>query len=158
MSTHGMEKVKITLKGKGLLYEKDVEQELAAQIMTMCLSASSVPIQKAAIFVTPLSTKESPAEYFNRYAPRSNPDKILTLACYVKEARGVESFQIGTIRTLFKEARVALPSNITRDFQTLIGAGRITRDHEKKEMYYVTGTGLKALQEGFPEAKRKKND
>ena len=86
----------------------------------------------------------------NQYGPKRNPDKILTLAVYLEKHYGRSKFNPGEIKRLFRDAGEVLPSNFTRDFKWVISSGWISRDTYEKNAYYVTTTGRKVLEQGFP--------
>lgn len=155
-------KIKITIKGAGLSYEKEIDENTAGQVMALCLSSQDgspdsgthglgLPIRRSG------SQKESAAEYLNRHAPRRNPDKILTLAGFLKESHNKDSFQQGEIKSLFRDAGELLPANLTRDFKWVVSSGWIAPDPVKKGSFYITNTGMKVLQGGFPDELVKKS-
>jgi hypothetical protein len=155
-------KIKITIKGAGLSYEKVIDESTAGQVMALCLSsgdeehvgaktAQPASIRRAG------SQRESAAEYLNRHAPKRNPDKILTLAGFLKEFHNKDSFQQGEIKSLFRDAGELIPANLTRDFKWAVSSGWIAPDPAKKGSFYITNTGMKVLQGGFPEDMVKKS-
>jgi hypothetical protein len=150
-------KIKITLKGAGLSYEREVDEATAGQIMALCLSSQEIALPSKSTPSSLLDTKragsrgESAAEYLNRHAPKRNPDKILALAGFLKEAHRKESFQQGEIKSLFRDAGELIPANLNRDFKWVVSNGWIAPDPGKKGNFYITNTGMKVLQGGFPE-------
>jgi hypothetical protein len=155
-------KIQITIKGAGLSYTKEISENVAAQIMALCLAPfESLP--DAGKTAAPPSVRhsggqrESAAEYMTRHAPKRKPDKILTLACFLKDAHNKDSFQAAEIKPLFRDAGELMPANFTRDFNWAVSSGWIAPDHVKKGSYFVTNTGLKVLQGGFPDELVKKS-
>lgn len=155
-------KIKITIKGAGLSYEKEIGEDVAGQIMALCLSfqegdldsgkaGSGLQVRRSG------PQRESAAEYLNRHAPKRNPDKILTLAGFLKESHNKDSFQQGEIKSLFRDAGELMPANLTRDFKWVVSSGWIAPDPTKKGSFYITNTGLKVLQGGFPDDLVKKS-
>lgn len=155
-------KIKITIKGAGLSYEREIDESTAGQVMALCLSSQEsgsdsgkvgleLPVRRLG------SQRESAAEYLNRHAPRRNPDKILTLAGFLKESHNKDSFQQGEIKSLFRDAGELIPANLTRDFKWVVSSGWIAPDPAKKGSFYITNTGLKVLQGGFPDDLVKKS-
>jgi len=155
-------KIKITIKGAGLSYEKEIDENTAGQVMALCLSSQDsgsdsgkiglgLPIRRSG------SQRESAAEYLNRHAPKRNPDKILTLAGFLKESHDKDSFQQGEIKSLFRDAGELMPANFTRDFKWVVSSGWIAPDPSKKGSFYITNTGMKVLQGGFPDDLVKKS-
>ncbi len=157
-------KIKITIKGSGLSYEKEIDENTAGQIMALCLSPQEVVgasgnIRSALPMRHSGSQKESAAEYLTRHAPKRMPDKILTLAGFLKESHNKDLFQPAEIKPLFRDAGELMPANFTRDFNWAVASGWIAADPVKKDSYYVTNTGLKVLRGDFPDdlVKKSKN-
>lgn len=158
-------KVKITLKGAGLSYETEISAFIAGQVMAICFSSEEVSKggDIKAMSTVPSShqtltgIRESVAEYLNRYAPKRNPDKILTFASFLKEIHKKDSFQKGEIKGLFRDAGEITPANLTRDFKWTISSGWIAPDPTKKESFYVTNTGFEVLKSGFSDDVVKKS-
>lgn len=155
-------KIKISIKGAGLSYEKEIDEITAGQVMALCLSSQDgssdsgnarlgLPVHHSG------SQRESAAEYLNRHAPKRNPDKILALAGFLKESHNKDSFQQGEIKSLFRDAGELLPANLTRDFKWVVSSGWIAPDSTKKSSFYITNTGMKVLQGGFPDDLVKKS-
>lgn len=150
-------KVRITVEGAGLSYKGTVSENVAGQIISWCLANTEEgeTVAQNLEALSPGSSRqysvpESASEYFNRHAPKRNPDKILTLACFLKEVRKQESFNAKEIRNLFREVGEMLPANFKRDFAWASRRnGWITKEPNSKDSYYVTNTGLRALQAGF---------
>jgi hypothetical protein len=147
-------KITISLKGFGLSYVSHIDEGIAGQIMALCLASQGGA--KGAVGLTGATRqggaqRESAAEYLNRHAPKRNPDKILTLAGYLKEAHSKDAFQQGEIKSLFRDAGELLPANLNRDFKWVVSNGWIAPDPSKKGSFYVTNTGFKVLTGGFPD-------
>ncbi len=155
-------KIKITIRGAGLSYKREIDEGTAGQIMALCLSSqesgSDTEKLKSGLITRHLaSQKESAAEYLNRHAPKRNPDKILTLAGFLKEPHNKDSFQQGEIKSLFRDAGELMPANFTRDFKWVVSSGWIAPDPAKKGSFYITNTGMRVLHGGFPDELVKKS-
>lgn len=144
-----LEGIKLTLKGGGLSYEKEVNVEVASRIMTLCLSPTKENLIQPEDVSSRSLIKESPAEYLNRLSPRRNPDKILTFCGYLKEVSGKDSSHPSEIKRLFRDAGEILPANFSRDFDWVVSNGWVASDPNKKDNFYITNTGIKVLKEGF---------
>ncbi len=147
--------IRITIKGAGLSYAKNIDQDVAGQIMALCLSsqdigADSIKRRLTTLGSRPGSQRESAAEYLNRHAPKRNPDKILALAGFLRAAHNKDSFQPSEIKGLFRDAGELTPANFRRDFKWVVSSGWIAEDQAKRGIYYITNTGLKVLEGGFP--------
>lgn len=150
-----VKKVKINIEGEGLSFEEQISKTVAAQIIGICIASgqsqerdNSNPFA-AFDFAPNKQPKESVVEYVQRHAAKSNPEKILAFAGFIKNIQGKESFFQNEIKSLFRDAREILPANFTRDFNLVISNGWIHSDPETKDLFYITQTGLKALDSGF---------
>lgn len=146
------EKIKLSIIGDGLSFEKEIDQLLAGQIMALCLSGSQASSVRQNIVNTVSNKieKESVVEYCDRFSPKRNPDKILVFAGYIREMENRDSFSSGEIKRLFRDAGEVLPANFTRDFKWVIKNGWFTPDSVKKGNFFITKTGIKVLADGFP--------
>lgn len=158
-------KIQLSIKGGGLSYKSVIDADTAAKIMTLCLAGEQPEAitsttskgQGAGQSVAVKGIKDSPAEYLDRFGPKRNPDKILTLAGYIQEVEGRNSFNPGEIKRLFRDAGEVLPANFGRDFRWTKNSGWIAPDLAKKGNFYITNTGRKVLQGGFPDELVKKS-
>jgi len=89
-------------------------------------------------------------EFFRATAPRRNPDKILTIAQYMKAVEGKELFLPEEIRARFREVGEPPPGNFNRDFRWAKRIAWIASDVSSGQ-YYVTASGSAAVDGGFPE-------
>ena len=147
-------KIIITIKGGGLSYKGEIDEVTAGQIISQCLSLQNNLEKTTKRFITSKGgvgkVKESITEYLNRYVPRRNPDKILTIAGYLKNIEDKDSFHSNEIKNMFREAAEMLPGNFSRDLKWVVKNGWIAKDTKKKGNYYITNTGLRVLEGGFP--------
>lgn len=148
-------KVKISIQGEGFSFDEQITKAVAVQIMGICITPGQGHEQKnnnpfeAFNFNQTQKPKESVVEYVQRHNAKSNPEKILAFAGFIKNAQTKETFFQNEIKSLFRDAREILPANFTRDFNLVISNGWIHNDHETKDLFYITQTGLKALESGF---------
>jgi len=148
-----MSKINVTIKGEGLAYSGTVDKAVAAEILSLCLAQDKTSLgtlvdPKKSIGVNRRVSHESPSEYFNRHNPITNPDKILTLAGYLKEVRAQDSFGPKELKAMFKDVGEILPANFNRDLRLTKKVGWIASDSGGKS-FYVTNTGLQAIAGNF---------
>jgi len=158
MSKH--KKIKLSIRGGGLSYIADINPETAGKIMEICLTVpqqNNAVSSKSSVPTHEMPSQESLVEYVSRHSPRRNPDKILTVAGYIKEILQKSFFHPNEIRNLFRDAGEMLPANFNRDFRWAIRSAWIAKDPAKKNNFYVTNTGLKVLSGGFPDELVKKS-
>jgi hypothetical protein len=158
-----MEKqVTIKIQGEGITFEDTISKALVPQIISLCMATQKKdenPLE-GFFFKSPSEVKkaipEGVVEYTKRHNAKSNFEKILSFAGYIKDIQSKEIFYSNEIKSLFRDAREILPANFTRDFNTVIGNGWIHKDNENPDAYYITQTGLNALESGFTEGISKK--
>lgn len=149
---------KLTLKGDGITVERNVSEQIAKEIISMVLAGdsrssttqqptTSVSSQPSELSST--SKKKSLREYLNEVNARKNPQKILAIAHYLSTHMGKGMVSVTNIRPQFRLANEPLPANLNRDFQTAAQNGWIAPDHEGYKMFYITQTGLDALENKF---------
>jgi hypothetical protein len=156
--------ITIKIEGDGITFEDKISKTLVPQIISLCISEqqrkNNNPFDN--LFWTgasnslPKNTRESVVEYIQRQNTKSNFEKILSFAGYIKDVQGREVFYPNEVKSLFRDAREILPANFTRDFNTVIGNGWIHKDTENPDGYYITQTGQKALGSGFSDISTKK--
>jgi len=154
-----MSEIKIKIEGEGITFEDKIERSLVPQIIGLCVAQHEK--NSKAVFEDPFNffdgtktsskKRESVAEYLQRRNPKRNPDKILALAGYIKDVQKKDHFFSEEIKSLFRQARESLPANFTRDFNWVIASGWIDEDPDKENAYFITTTGIKTLEGGFPE-------
>src|SRR5690242_9708436 len=113
------EKTLVTVQGPGVSVSREVTDEQAAEILNVILR----PLGAAPRGV--LARRGGPGrdlsgslgEFFRNTAPRRNPDKILTIAHYMKSVEGKDLFLPEDILARFKEVGEPPPGNFNRDFR-----------------------------------------
>ena len=68
--------------------------------------------------------------------------------------QGKENFTMAELEKGFGDAKESPPANPHRDISAAIRRGWIAQ--REKDLYYVTGTGLQAIEGGFPKGTRKR--
>jgi hypothetical protein len=156
---------KLSLTGDGLSVEREVTEDVALQILAAVMGgaapaarqhhaggrasgrhqAPSVPL--ATVGTTP--GRLSLREYLLQVEAKRNVDKILAIAAFLREQRGLETFDSAAIKKEFRNAGEAVPGNFPRDFRWAITAGWIAAADDVPGEYYITTTGDKALEAKF---------
>jgi len=158
---------KVKLTGPGLDFEKDIDAEKVSSIIQLCLS-TCVPqntpplketktIENSSNHSSSLS-KNNPSlvEWFNRFSPKRNPDKILCFASYLIDVQGRECFEPDEIKPLFQKCGEPIPKNFPRDFRWTISNGWLDESLENSGQFFITNTGRQALESNFdPEILKK---
>jgi hypothetical protein len=110
--------ITLIIKGTELSYKKEIDKTTAGKILAICL-ASDGKLEpngnSGQVLEIDKPSGESLVEFLNRHAPKRNPDKILTLAGYLKQERGRSSFTFEEVKRLFRDAGEIFPGNFSRD-------------------------------------------
>jgi len=93
---------------------------------------------------------DSLAEFFRRVEPRRNPDKIVTIAEYLKAFECRKLVAGEEVLARFKDAGEPAPRNFNRDLRWARQTGWIALDQVTSK-YYVTASGSKAVADRFPD-------
>jgi hypothetical protein len=158
----------LTIKGEGLTLERTITEPQAFQVLAV-LMGNATNVSATASQVMP-STAHLPGyshtaadpppdghlpvttigEYLVQKAAKRNPDKITAIAAYLKEYRGLDRFSREDIKAEFPHAGEVVPKNFPRDFNWAVSTKWIASDSAAgKDQYYITGTGLAAVQASF---------
>ena len=146
----------IRVSGPGVSFEGDVPQSVAGKILLMAMTgqagqaAPDLPAQ-----VRSFNRGLSLREFLNDRQARRVPEKIATIAYFLREFKNQETFSREDVVRAFEEAREPTPANIWRDLSASVQLGWITPKSGEKDRYYVTGTGGDAVEKGFSPGLRK---
>jgi len=154
----------LKLTGPGLSLEKEVAEEIANQITLLVLSGGKPQTQSPAskgLGTDPAasSTKmavgnKSVREYLLASNARKIPQQMTVIGHYLLETQRKDTFSMAELLEGFSNAKESPPKNPNRDINTAIRDGWIAL--RQKDSYYVTSTGMKAIEDGFPKKSRKR--
>ena len=92
-----------------------------------------------------ISKKESPSEFLKKYATKKDIDKYAIFMFYFESINN--SFADNKeIKTLFRQAKQKIPTNLTLISSRLQKKAWIDCEDEKNKTYYLTQTGLEGLE------------
>lgn len=155
---------KVSISGAGLTLEREVPAHVGEQVVVLILSGKPGQLSEAPVpgigrtnapgGGNPPSDEAHGAvsirEYLDERGAKRNPDKITAIGCYLNEHRSQESFNRADLETMFQEAAEAVPKNIPRDLKWATRVGWIAPRPKEKGTYYVTATGMDAVNQKFP--------
>jgi hypothetical protein len=93
--------------------------------------------------------KLSLREFLDNAKATTKPDQIVAIGRYMAVHEGKDTFSRHDIKARFQSARERLPSNFPRDFSNAVSKGVIAEDHANAGQYYVTKTGVQAVERSF---------
>lgn len=149
--------VKVTLSGDGLNYESDASLVQAAKIIGFLNTEESLPAEYSSgatgghSFIDAPQAKplSSPREAILSTDAKTNAQKILVLGAYLAQRDNSDEFATAELKTLFVKAGEPAPRNLARDIRDAVKAGYIMESMTSSDMYAVTNTGYKKLEDGF---------
>lgn len=159
-TTSPAETYKLTLQGGGLSVDREVDQATAFQILAAIMGgASPLPVAVGgggrSAAATELfrprgaAARLSLREHMDEVGATRNPDKILAIAAYLTDTRGMSTFSTDDVKKEFKNAAEPVPANYARDWRWAVSNGWLAADHEEAGEFYVTDKGRDALEAKF---------
>ena len=142
----------VTISGIGIDIKRGVSAQKVAAVLNVIMGT-----EPSATAGTPLSLPSTGAgasrvslrEFLDSVGAATKPDQIVTIGHYLSVHEGKETFSRDDIKARFSSARERMPSNFPRDFGAAIKAAMIAEDHAHPGQYYVTNTGLQAVERRF---------
>jgi hypothetical protein len=157
----------LKLAGGGLSIDREITEELASQIAMFVISGGKAELSQADGGQPGLSTStqgsgaiptdKSPQEYLQQSGAKKIPQKMTALGHYVLGTqKGKKSFSQDELKGALEDAKEKVPANFNRDLSAAIKRGWVARVTGEKDAYYVTGTGIAAINQQFPHSKKKR--
>lgn len=154
----------LKLTGPGLSLEKEVSEEIANRITLLVLSGGKPEQQFPAgkgSGTDPTASRtrsavgnKSVREYLQASNAKKIPQHMTVIGHYLLETQQKDTFSMEELLKGFSDAKESPPKNPNRDINTAIKRGWIAL--RQKDSYYVTSTGMKAIEDGFPKESRKR--
>lgn len=154
----------IKLTGPGLSLDKEIPEDLANRITLIVLSGGKSDQQPASSEGgAGAGTAGSAAaiggrsvrEYLLASKATQIPQQMTVIGHYLLDTQqGKETFSMAELKKGFGDAKESVPTNPNRDIGRAIRSGWIAP--REKDRYYVTGTGMTAIESGFPKKTRKR--
>ena len=153
----------VKVEGPGLTLEREVPASIAHRISVLILTGSVTPERSepapgrvesehppvSAERGTPRgSTVMSLREFLNTRAAKRGPDKIVTMAMYMSDYEGMDTFTAKDLKSSFQRAAEPVPGNLSRDIAWTVRTGWIARKGGGD--LYLTNSGRDAVESGFP--------
>jgi hypothetical protein len=154
------ETYKLSLKGGGLTVDREVDEATAFQILAVVMGGATLPRAKSggtASAHAPDLTPSRPSaagrlslrEHMDEFDPKRNPDKILAIAAYLVDTRGMETFTPDDVKKEFRNAAERVPANYSRDWTWTVSNGWIAKADDEPGEFYITLKGSEALSQKF---------
>jgi len=142
----------LKLSGTGIAIDMPVDKTKARKILNIALSDSDEADGDDDTVARPTSTKGvtlSLREHLDQRGASLKSEQIVAIASYMTEVEGFADVGRDEIKARFAVAREPLPANFPRDFSTAVRSGWLAPVHGNLERYYVTQSGVQALESNF---------
>jgi hypothetical protein len=154
----------LKLTGAGLSLEKEVSEEIANRITLLVLSGGKTeqqppPGKGPGNSPTDSRTKSpvgnmSVREYLQASNATKIPQQMTVIGHYLLETQQKDTFSMEELIKGFSDAKESSPKNPNRDINTAIKRSWIAL--RQKDSYYVTSTGMRTIEGGFPKDPRRR--
>ena len=152
---------RLTISGKGVDVDRSIDGQTLAKIMAFLLGAdASVPARPGSSSAPLSSTGGAPVppslrEFLDGVEAKRKSDQIVAIGHYITQFEGQAHFSREEVKVRFSNAREPMPANFPRDFAAAERTGRLAKVHGREGKYYVTKTGLVAIENKFSKGKVK---
>jgi hypothetical protein len=165
---------KIKLTGPGMVIDRPISAEIAQRIAFLLFTDGKLeaPMQPMGHQITATTTVEKTAagqptnitpapaqslrEFLTACDPVRIPEKIATIGYYIEKHGNPAGFTKQDIIKGFEQSKEPIPKNLARDITWTLKIGWIAPKHENEDIYYVTKSGVEAVESKFPAEIRKK--
>jgi hypothetical protein len=155
----------LTLTGGGLSVNREIDEATAFQIVAVVMGGATLPRVSSAgsggarvdapLSGAPVAGRLSLREHMDEFEPKRNPDKILTIAAYLADTRGLDTFTPDEVKKEFRTASEPVPANYARDWNWAVANGWIAKADGEPGEYYITQRGREALTQKFSDEVKK---
>lgn len=142
----------VTLTGAGIDIKREVSATKLAHVLRVVMGddlGEGAVLGTTSPAVRPERAKVSLREFLDDAKATTKPDQIVAIGHYMAVHEGKDTFSRDHVKARFQAARERLPANFPRDFSSAIAKGLIAEDHAKRGEYYVTKTGVQAIERHF---------
>lgn len=144
----GEHEYELTLLGQGVEIRRRLPESVALRVIALVMGGGpsaavpSAPRPKSASGLTL-------GEFLHETNATRNPDRILAIAVYLIRHLGQSGVTKDELKSQFQIAGQALPANFARDFAWTVSNRWIAPSLDNPGEFFVTSTGIKAVEEGF---------
>lgn len=135
--------------------DKAIDEQSALAVIQLIMgqasSHSDATLDKGGASGPPLKPRgrASLRELVDASGAKNIAAQIVAIAEFLRRNEGKDEFTRDEVGSRFKQAGLAPPKNLGRDFQTAVGKGWISEDSKQAGQFFITGTGEKAIANKF---------
>jgi hypothetical protein len=159
--------IKITIKGPGINVERDVADGVAREVLLLVLGGRAAEqrdgaddqssLQRAPLRgEQPLHGRMKLREFLNAHNPKRHPEKIATIAEYLKTYESKATVTKQSLAKAYEDASEPVPGNLSRDITWSVKIGWLAAKQGERDTYFITSSGSQAVRTKFPPELRKK--
>ena len=162
-------KYTVKIVGPGMSFEHEVNEEVAKRTMLSLLTGESQDhVNKGNTGTKELLEQEQNKkndagsqpekairEFMLDFSPKRIPDKIATIAYFLKTNKSKDTFSKSDLIKSFEDAAEPVPKNLGRDIRWTLQSGWIAAKTGETGQYYITSTGESVVKSNFPADKIK---
>lgn len=143
---------KLSIRGNGFTFDRDVPETVALQIMKLVITGVAETDSGAGD--APRGERkggrqQSLAEFFREVGPKKMREKLVTIAAYLHDIAGRDSFTPDELKAQFRGVKETAPANIHRDIGDTVGEAWFAEEPDQQGVYYITQSGLDAVEAKF---------
>ena len=146
---------RLTITGDGVNVDRLIDGKTLASVMAFVMGAdksltqASVATDGSSPSVGGGVVTRSLREFLDEVHAKRKPDQIVAIGHYITQFEGQENFSREEVKARFSAAREPMPRNFPRDFGLAEKSGMLAKVHGKDGRYYITKTGLSAINRKF---------
>lgn len=156
MVQHPVPTVTLRIEGDGLTIARVIPETLVLPIMRLLLNpaAASGSLQEEPTpgRPTPDGRRTALAEFYRSISPKRYPEKLTVIGAYLQQELGRASFTSDDLKGQFRAVNEPAPANLARDLRTALGNGWMAPEPDDPNQYFVTQSGLDAVESQFTAA------
>ena len=153
------EQFDLKLSGEGISIDKKIDRQTALDVMAAVMgggvasggarqAAHAGPFEQSAVQL-------SLREFLDEVKATRKPDQIVAIGHYICHQEGQPHFSRDDVKVRFLAAKEPMPANFPRDFGLTIRNAMIAEVHGNPGSFYVTKTGIAAVERNFAKGSKK---
>lgn len=152
---------KLTISGYGVDVDRMIDGKTLAVVMACVMGADNLvaPVSLVSSTSSPAASgaavQTSLREFLDQAHAKRKPDQIVAIGHYITQIEAQADFSRDEVKERFSVAREPMPANFPRDFLFAERKGMIAKVHGKEGRYYITRTGLHAIDNKFVKVEAK---
>lgn len=138
----------IEVTGPKSYAEKQIE-EFLKKPPTSIGGTTASPLSRPVAGPELTGKKLSPAQFFKKCNPKTNPDRVLVAAFYLEQVKNLQNFTAAEVRDQMKDAKRQPPKNVNDAINQNIKKGLLMSagDKENKIAFVLTSDGEDQVKE-----------